>query len=123
MLKRSSTSAKVFYPAKSRDEIIEALRSGAARLAERVPLREAALFGSYAIGRQTVGSDVDVLIVYEGEERDDVFVLAKQLIRVPRLEPHVYSEAQAAALRDVLSRMVRGGVRLLPSTPVEPLNF
>lgn len=91
------------------------IEPGLSALAARVPLREAVLFGSCASNRHTIASDVDLLIVYRGPERDDVFDLAKQLIRVPRLEPHVYSASEAEALADVLGRMRRGGVRLYPA--------
>jgi len=90
------------------------LREGLDRLAGRIPLVEAVLFGSFATGRQTVGSDIDVLIVYKGVPRDDVFALAKQEIAVPRLEPHVYSDEEAARLSELIGRMTRNGIRLYP---------
>lgn len=114
MPKTPSRSVKVFYPRSSRQEIIRALQGGVAHLAARVPLVKAVLFGSYASGRHTVASDVDVLIVYSGESRDDVYALAKQLIRVPGLEPHVYSASEAEQVRDLLSRMTRDGICVYP---------
>jgi len=114
MPSRLSRSVKVFYPRHSREAIILAVREGIAALAARVPLVEAVLFGSVASGRQTVASDVDVLIVYRGPTREDVFTLAKALVRVPRLEPHVYSESEAAQIRQTIARMTRDGIRVYP---------
>lgn len=113
---RSSSSVKVFYPRASREEIVRALQQGVAALAARVPLVEAVLFGSVASGRHTVASDVDVLIVYRGPTRDDVFGLAKRLIPVRRLEPHVYSETETAQVPGVLARMKRNGIQVYPGT-------
>lgn len=68
------------------------------------------LFGSYATGRATVTSDVDLLVVYEGPPRDDAFATVKKTIPVRGLEPHVYTERQAAERPALLSRMTRDGV-------------
>ena len=107
---------KVFYPDASREDVVRAVQEGVERLAARAALRDVVLFGSYASGRHTVASDVDVLIVYRGEPREDIFGLAKQLIRIPHVEPHVYSEAQASQLADMLARMTRGGIQVYPAT-------
>lgn len=90
------------------------MREGLDRLAGRIPLVEVVVFGSFATGRQTVGSDIDLLIVYKGVPRDDVFALAKREIGVPRLEPHVYTEQEAARLGELIRRMTRDGIRLYP---------
>jgi uncharacterized protein YutE (UPF0331/DUF86 family) len=45
-------------------------------------------------GTITVGSDIDLLIVYRGEERVDTYALVKKLLDLPHLEPHIYSEAE-----------------------------
>ena len=108
---------KVFYPRHSREEIIRAVREGVARLGARLPLVEAVLFGSVASGRQTVASDVDLLIVCSGPTRQDVFALAKELVQVPRLEVHAYSELEATQLRETIARMTRGGIRVYPALP------
>jgi uncharacterized protein len=115
----SSGSVKVFYPRFSRDELIGRLRAAAGELAGQLPLRQLVLFGSYAAGRQTVASDVDVLIVYEGEPRPDSFMLAKRILGIPGLEPHVYAEGEAEMLRDTLQRMTRSGVQIYPAATVE----
>jgi predicted nucleotidyltransferase len=105
---------RVFYRANSRDEIVRAIEAGITALAARVPLREVVLFGSSASNRHTAASDVDLLIVYGGPPRDDVFGMVKDVMQLPRLEPHVYSQSQAEALASVLQRMTRGGIRIYP---------
>jgi hypothetical protein len=74
------------------------------------------LFGSYAKGTYTVGSDVDLLVVYRGESRPDAYALVKRALSVPRLEPHVYTEAEYEAVASTVNRMVQGGVTLFESS-------
>lgn len=72
------------------------------------------LFGSWASGRHTAASDVDLLVVYGGEAREDAFRIVKTTLAVPGLEPHVYALREAEAARDRLDRMTSGGVVLFP---------
>jgi predicted nucleotidyltransferase len=81
-------------------------------LARELPLRLVVLFGSYAQGKYTVASDVDILVVYKGEERSDAFRIVKKSLDIPLLEPHVYSEDEYRRLRERLDRMTAGGVTL-----------
>jgi hypothetical protein len=60
----SSGSVKVFYQAYDRAQLIEWLRKQMPALRARLPVRRAVLFGSWAAGRATTFSHVDVLIVY-----------------------------------------------------------
>ena len=64
-------------------------------LSKKLPLKCVILFGSYASGRQTAAGDVDVLIVYKGE----VYDLCWDLIGLPNLELHLYSEDEYLKLR------------------------
>jgi hypothetical protein len=52
------------------------------------------LYGSYAHGRQTAGSDIDVIVVYSGKQRHNVYRLVIEGTKLPRLEPKVYTEEQ-----------------------------
>jgi predicted nucleotidyltransferase len=70
------------------------------------------LFGSWARGNHTAASDVDLLIVYGGVEREDAFALVKTALTLPGLEPHVYSVGEAQANHARLERMLAGGVVL-----------
>lgn len=110
MPKRSSGSVRVFWPDRDREALLEALGQGIKRLAAQLPLVRVVLFGSQAAGTATVASDVDVLVVYQGEPRGDAYALTKRAFRVPRLEPHVYSEGEYAAAASTIERMVRNGV-------------
>lgn len=113
MRMKSSGSVRIFYPAFDRPGLIQALRERLAWLAAELPLVRVILFGSYARGTFTVGSDVDVLIVYRGEPRLDAYTLAKRVLAIPRLEPHLYTESEYEKARTVVDRMVRDGVALL----------
>ena len=88
------------------------LRQRVAALREKLPLKRVVLFGSYARGRQTVASDIDLLVVYTGEPRKDAYALVKRTIDVRRLEPHVYEELEYAQVRETIERMVRDGIAL-----------
>lgn len=113
MREKSSSSVRVFYPKLSRAEVVFRIRGGLPHLAERLPVVRVVLFGSYAHGRYTAASDVDLLVVYRGDNRPDAYRLVKETIDVPRLEPHVYTEADYEGLGDTISKMVEGGVVLL----------
>ena len=56
---------------------------------------------------------MDLVVVYRGEARPDAYALVKRALAIPRLEPHLYTEAECEAARTVVERMVRGGVTLL----------
>ncbi len=107
-------SVKVFWPPYSRDELIEKLRTGIPALAQALPLKRAVLFGSWAKGRATVRSDVDVLVVYKGAPREDAYQIVRRCLDVRGLEPHVYTEDQAAAVCSTLDRMTEVRVPLYP---------
>jgi hypothetical protein len=104
---------RIFYPAFDKTELLRALRERLGRLESELPLVRVILFGSYARGTYTVGSDVDLLIVYRGEPRADAYALAKRALAIPRLEPHLYTEAEYRGARTTVDRMVRDGVTLL----------
>ena len=91
---RSSSSVRVRYPRHSREELIRLLREGCERLRGELPLRLVTLFGSWAKGRATAASDVDVLLVYRGPRRGDAYDLALKVFRVRGLELHVMSEEE-----------------------------
>jgi len=112
MRKESSSSVRIFYPRFSREELILKLKDKLGDLARELPLRLVVLFGSYAQGKYTVASDVDILVVYKGEERGDAFRIVKRSLDIPLLEPHVYSEDQYGRLKEGIDRMTADGVTL-----------
>ncbi|NPV29934.1 MAG: nucleotidyltransferase domain-containing protein [Firmicutes bacterium] len=115
MQRRSSSSVKVFYPELTRAEVIRLLSERLKELNEKLPLVRAVLFGSYARGNYTAGSDIDLLIVYRGEEREEAYTLARKVLDLPRLEPHVYAEPEYAEMEKTVQAMTRDGIVLLPS--------
>lgn len=114
MPNKSSDSVKVTYPRWTRDELVERLRAGVLSLSSELPVIRAALFGSWAAGRATAFSDIDLLVVYRGPERADAFEAVHRHLRLRGLEPHVYSEEEAGALTATLSRMTRDAIPLYP---------
>lgn len=115
MARRSSPSVRVFFPKFDRETLVGTLRERLPALAARLPLVRVVLFGSWARGTHTVASDVDLLIVYQGDTGEDAFGVVKTLLAIPGLEPHVYTEREAEMMRDRLARMTAGGIVLFPA--------
>lgn len=113
MREESYGSVKVFWPSHSRESLIAELREGVRALARQLPLQRAVLFGSWAKGRATAFSDIDVLLVYADATRAGASRLVAEAIPLRGLEAHLYSESEAKLVSDVLDRMSRDGVDLL----------
>jgi uncharacterized protein len=113
MPNRSSGSVKVFYPRASRDDILAWLRARLPALGEQLPLTRVVLFGSWATGRNTAFSDVDLLVVYADPPRVDAYKLVRRGLDLRGLEPHVYAESEAASLGPTIERMTRTSIALL----------
>jgi len=109
----SSSSVRIFYPSFNRAELLQKLRTGIDQLKQSLPLIRVILFGSYAKNRATVASNIDLLVIYRGERREDAFAIVKKTISIPRLEPHVYSEAEYKSLRNTIDMMIADGIVLL----------
>ena len=119
MPNESFNSVKVTYPRYSQAELISLLRGRIPMLAQVLPLKRVVLFGSWAKGRATAFSDVDLLVVYTGPAREDAYKLVWHAMQTRGLEPHVYSDSEAAALQATLDRMTRTGIDLLASDNAE----
>lgn len=115
MPRQSSSSVRVFYPRFDRQTLIALLRERLPLLEARLPLARVVLFGSWARGRHTAASDIDLLVVYLGDTREDAFGVVKTSLSIPGLEPHVYAQREAAMMRDRLARMTADGVVLFPA--------
>jgi predicted nucleotidyltransferase len=113
MPKKSSSSVQVFYPKLSREELIQAINKNLEELKKRLPLLLVVLFGSYARGNYTVASDVDLLVVYEGERKEEAYAIVKRILDIPHLEPHVYSEREYKGAKDAIKNMIKDGVVIL----------
>jgi predicted nucleotidyltransferase len=112
MRKESFSSAKIFWPKLSREEVLRLLAERLPELQQKLPLVLVILFGSYAKGNYTAGSDVDLLVVYRGNPRRDAYEIVWKTLRIPNLEPHVYAEEEYLALKETLERMTKGGIVL-----------
>lgn len=88
------SQVRVTYPALTKSQVIERLRQARIRIQDSLPITKMILYGSYAQDRYTAGSDIDLIIVYKGSPRDDVFKLVMEEISLPRLEPKAYTEEQ-----------------------------
>ena len=115
----SFSSVRVIYPRFSQSELISSLRGRIPALAQVLPLKRVVFFGSWAKGRATAFSDVDLLVVYADPAREDAYKLVWHAMQTRGLEPHVYSESEAAALQATLDRMTRTGIDLLSLDTVE----
>jgi len=113
MQRKSCGSVKLFYPV-SREKVLALLRERLPHLAEALPLERVVLFGSCAKGRHTAFSDVDLLVVYRGPSREDAFRLVRTVLKIPGLEPHIYTSEEARTLSGVLRRMLEGGIVVYP---------
>jgi len=95
MPRKSSNSAKVYYPELSREKLVEILRAGLEKLnLEEVKL--AILFGSYATNRYTVASDVD-----------QVYNKLVKNLEIRRLEPHIIRESEYKKLKAQGSKWIQ----------------
>jgi len=110
MPKKSTSSVQIFYPGFNRDEVIQSLRHKLDDLQKQLPCLLVVLFGSYARGNYTVASDVDLMVVYQGEENDQAYATVKQALSIPHLEPHVYAENDYLTMKDTIQKMITGGV-------------
>ena len=117
MPKGSSSFVRVSYPKLSKDDVVKLLSTRLKGLSEKLSLHKVVLFGSYATGRFTASSDIDLLIVYEGERRSDAYNLAVEALMLPRLEPHCYSKAEYEALvksSKGFTKMLKTGIQVYP---------
>ena len=112
MRSESYGSVKVFSPEYDLDDIICSIHRGLEKLGSLLPLKRVVLFGSWATGRQTAASDVDLLVVYADPVRNDAHSLIRKAIDVRGLEAHVYSASEAEALGPVLKRMTEKGIEV-----------
>lgn len=110
MPSESSHSATISWPTRDREDLIASIRAVLPDLRAALPIQRVVLFGSYAAGRATVTSDVDLLVVYEGPTNEDAFAVVKRTVPVRGLEPHVYTTAEALSQQKLLRRMTRDGI-------------
>ncbi len=114
MLKRLSSSVRVYLPAFNREELIAQLQRKIPDLCQVLPVTRVVLFGSYARDQYTAASDIDLLVVYAGESNPQAYALVRRTLGIRRLEPHVYTESEYLQVKDVVERMIQSGIALYP---------
>ncbi len=107
---KSSGSVRVFYPKYDTEWLVQEIRKKLEKLNEKLSISMVVLFGSFAKRNYTVASDVDLLVVYKGEEKENAYVIVKSSLDIPRLEPHVYSQREYEDMKGVISKMIEGGI-------------
>ncbi|MEA2074394.1 MAG: nucleotidyltransferase domain-containing protein [Euryarchaeota archaeon] len=107
---KSSGSVRVFYPKYDTEWLVQEIRKKLEELNEKLSTSMVVLFGSFAKRNYTVASDVDLLVVYKGEKKEDAYVIVKSSLDIPRLEPHVYSQREYEDMKGVISKMIEGGI-------------
>jgi predicted nucleotidyltransferase len=95
---------------------LELLRERLPALEALLPLTKVVLFGSWAVGKETAFSDIDLLVVYIGPHCEEAFKLVKRYLNLRGLEPHVYSEDEAEKLQPTIDRMTKQGILLYSKT-------
>lgn len=91
MLKRSSDSVRIFYPEIDRDNLILVLKDEIGKISERLRIRIVILFGSYATGRYTPASDIDLLVVIEDEDKEKAYSEIFKNLKISNLQLHLYT--------------------------------
>lgn len=119
MPNESSSSVKVFSPRYTQAQVLDVLRTAIPQIATRLPVQWAVLFGSYVRGNYTAFSDIDLLVVYSGETREDAFAVVKKGIPLRGLEPHVLTQEEFRACLPVWKQMLRHSITIWGSCPVD----
>jgi predicted nucleotidyltransferase len=110
MQKRLLNSVRIFYPLFKKEELISRLKERTSSLKKELSLKKVILFGSWAKGNSKLSSDIDLLVIYDGKIKKDVFKTLKKIINIPLLEPHVYSEEEYKKIKNKIDKMVDNGI-------------
>ena len=124
MPKRLLSSVKIFYPDYSPTQLVGIIQKRLPALEKALSLKRVVLFGSWAVGRETAFSDIDLMVIYNGPPREEAYKLVRHFLKLRGLEPHVYTEEQAEKLKATLDRMTRQGIILFPKpSPIDRLGL
>lgn len=102
MRRKYSNSVRVFFPRLSLEEVVKDIERRVYLFSERLALKKVVLFGSYAKKRYTVGSDIDLLVVFDDSNcaKDEVYKTLRRSIKLPRLELHILSVKEYAMVEN-----------------------
>lgn len=90
MLNRSLDS-KIYCPEIDKDSLVSILKDRIEKLSRKLRIRIAILFGSYATGRYTPASDVDLLVVVEDEDKEKAYSEIFKDLKISNLQLHLYT--------------------------------
>lgn len=99
MPERSSNSVRVIYPEFNRDQVIARLEESAQSAAKQIGLELLILFGSFAKGRYTAASDIDVLAVCDDDAVAKAYEVLLNTAKITNLELHVYGKSAYKRLK------------------------
>lgn len=102
-----SSSVRVFFPKFSLEDVVREVSRCISLFSKDLALKKVVVFGSYAKRRYTVGSDIDLFVVYDESKctEDNVYKTLMRNIRLPRLELHILSLREYEAIKE--SRWVK----------------
>lgn len=101
MQKKYSSSVRVFFPKFSLEDVIREVSRCASLFSKELALKKVVVFGSYAKGKYTAGSDIDLFVVYDDSKctEDYVYKTLMRNVRLPRLELHIISLREYEAIK------------------------
>jgi len=102
-----SSSVKVYYPKLDKEKVVSLLKEKARDLSKELPIKLMTLFGSYATGRYTAASDVDVLAVVSGLNKGELYSRIYQELDINNLQLHLYTVEEYEKLKSTGSSFVR----------------
>jgi len=117
MQRKYSSSVKIFFPKFSKEEVVREVSRCATELRDSLGLERVILFGSYAKGRHTVASDIDLLVIFDDEKNseDNVYKSLMKNIRLPRVELHLIPKREFESYKESMwiKTIEREGIKIL----------
>ena len=95
----SFSTVRIFWPEFSKEELIKRIREGIKSILNVLPITKVVLFGSYAEGRHTAASDIDLLVIYKGPKKQGDYSICWDAFGIPQLELHIYTEEECRKLK------------------------
>ena len=102
MRRRSFDSVRIYYPKHSKEELITLLRERMNELSKKLPIKLAILFGSYAVGRHTAASDIDLFVVVKGVDKNESYHKIYDGLNLKNLQLHLYTLEEYDKMRGSL---------------------
>jgi predicted nucleotidyltransferase len=81
---------------------VERLRREAEPLCREAGVEKIILFGSYAIGRQTASSDIDLLVVIDTNicDKDKAYRILRKGLSIKMIELHILSKEEYQSMKE-----------------------